>query len=62
MIGTAFTPTKLATMRDKLAAILIVLACCSGCMTRQTTNSDGSATSAKSRTLWIWQKDFWAHK
>lgn len=49
-------------MKYKLLAILIVLASGGGCMTRQTTNSEGSDTIAKSRTIWIWQKDFWAHK
>ncbi|MCX6906287.1 MAG: hypothetical protein NTW03_22970, partial [Verrucomicrobia bacterium] len=45
----------------QILALSIVLACGSGCMTQTTTN-ETDAKVVKSRTIWIWQKDFWVHK
>ncbi len=45
-------------MRYTLIAILFMLVCGSGCITRTTKNESGG-TVGKSRTIWIWQKDFW---
>ncbi len=47
-------------MRSTLAIILVVLACCTGCMT-QTTERGGKGTT-ETRKVWIWQKEFWSHK
>jgi hypothetical protein len=48
-------------MRYKVAAILVVLSCCAGCMT-QTIKSEPEGNVVSTRTIWIWQKDFWVHK
>jgi hypothetical protein len=47
-------------MRNTFVAILIVLSFCSGCVTRSTKDEAGN-TVGKSRTVWIWQKDFWGN-
>ena len=49
-------------MRYRLLAILIVLACCVGCITQQTTKNEADPKVVKSRTIWIWEKDFWSRK
>ncbi len=48
-------------MRYKILVLLIVLACGSGCVTR-TTQDQGGNKVGKSRTVWIWQKEFWSSK
>ncbi len=48
-------------MKHTLIALLIVLVCGSGCVTRSTQDEYGK-TVGKSRTVWIWQKDFWSRK
>ena len=44
--------------------VLIALACCGGCMTQTVTRKPGYGASqdsiVRSRTVWIWQKDFWS--
>ena len=52
-------------MRHTVVAMLILLACCSGCVTQ--TRSEQSSPGAENkvintRTIWIWQKEFWEHK
>jgi len=45
----------------QILALSMVLACCGGCMTQTTTNGT-DAKVVSSRTIWIWQKDFWVKK
>ena len=44
-------------------ALLIGLACCAGCINQTVTRGKGLGQPGgkvlRSRTLWIWQKDFW---
>ena len=53
-------------MRYVSIAILILVTCCGGCITRTVTYppslSSPDAKVVRSRTIWMWQKDFWEHK
>jgi len=57
---------KREPMRYTVFAMLIGLACCGGCMTQTVTRKTGMGQSEgkvlSSRTIWIWQKEFWVHK
>jgi hypothetical protein len=48
-------------MRYNLVSMLILLVCCGGCVTRTTKDQSGNIVE-KSRTVWIWEKDFWGKK
>ena len=47
-------------------ALLIGLACCAGCINQTVTRGKGLGQPGgkvlHSRTIWIWQKDFWGSK
>ncbi len=48
-------------MRLTFLALLVALACSSGCVTKTPVNDSGVRTG-KSRTVWFWEKDFWGSK
>jgi ABC-type glycerol-3-phosphate transport system substrate-binding protein len=47
-------------------AVVLALACCTGCMTHTVTGMSGIGTSdgkpATTHVYWVWQRAFWQHK
>lgn len=53
-------------MKRMLVGMIAALSLCGGCMTHTVTRLSGSGSqdgqTVHSRTIWIWQRDFWKHK